>query len=197
VSGRHVQADLVGPGPGGGDGPADGNPAPVGELGTSAVRKKVFGPAHRRAPMLGVPKVALEGEVTGLGAQLFFELVDVAPGGARTTIDDQVTPIKLAGGKFRKNLRLHGISWILKPGHRIELEVTTGSTSYGGPARAPSRLRFRPTPPSRLLRPGGHRPPGASTNLISGRPAGVKESPFLCSDWMSDCFHLRDERKGE
>jgi ABC-2 type transport system ATP-binding protein len=140
VAGRHVQAELVGPGPGGGDGPADGNPAPDGELGNSAVRKRIFGPARGPTPMLGVPKVALEGEVTGLGAQLFFELVDVAPGGARTTIDDQVMPIKLAGGKFRRNLPLHGISWILKPGHRVELEVTTGSTSYGAARTGPFRI---------------------------------------------------------
>lgn len=146
VAGRAVRATLVGPGPGGGDGPADGNPASDAELGMSAVRTKILGPASRNIPMLGVPKVTLKGEVTGLSAQLFFELVDVAPNGTRTTIDDQVMPLKLADGKFRRNLALHGISWIVTPRHRIELEITTGSTSYGAARMGPFEVAVSARP---------------------------------------------------
>ncbi|MGH2786903.1 MAG: alpha/beta fold hydrolase [Actinomycetota bacterium] len=146
VRGRRVAADLAGPGPGGGDGPADGNPAPDDELGVSAARTRILGRFPTRRPMLGVPRVWIRGRVTGVSAQLFFELIDVNRRGKRTTIDDQVMPVKLEGGAFRRRLALHGVSWIVKPGHRIELEVTTGSTSYGAAREGPFEVSLSARP---------------------------------------------------
>jgi ABC-2 type transport system ATP-binding protein len=128
---------LVGPGPGGGDGPDDGNPAPPSELGTTAVREPVLGPFGRARSILGIPQVRLTGSVTGVRGFVFLELVDVAPDGQRVTVDNQVMPASLAGGPVDQILGLHGIAWRLEPGHVLELEITTGSTQYSIPRTGP------------------------------------------------------------
>jgi ABC-2 type transport system ATP-binding protein len=128
---------LFGPGPGGGDGPSDGNPAPSGELGRSATRQTVVPVGTKPLSILGVPQVKLTGSVTGARAHVFLELVDVAPDGMRVTVDDQVMPVALASGAFDRTVDLHGIAWRLLPGHSLELEVTTGSAQYAAPRTGP------------------------------------------------------------
>jgi ABC-2 type transport system ATP-binding protein len=128
---------LIGPGPTGGDGPADGNPAPAFELGGSAAREVILKARKLETPIVGVPKVRLTGEVTGVTAFAFLELVDEAPDGTLTTVDDQTMPIRLASGEVKETLALHGVSWLLKPGHKLLLEVTTGSTQYDIPRTGP------------------------------------------------------------
>lgn len=133
-----LSGPLVGPGATGGDGATDGNPASAIEISRrSAAREELYGPAAFPTPILGVPKVKLTGAVTGLGAFVFFELVDVAPDGTRVTVDDQVTPLRLGPGTIKQVVKLNGISWMLQPGHSLELEITTGSAMYqpwrGGP----------------------------------------------------------------
>ncbi|MFN2526699.1 MAG: CocE/NonD family hydrolase [Actinomycetota bacterium] len=149
---------VVGPGPGGGDGILDGNPAPAQELGRSAARVEIFAPAKEATPLLGVPRLEIEGELTGVAGHLFFELVDVAPEGDRVTIDDQVMPLFVESGSFERGLDLHGISWILMPGHSIELEVTTGSLQYSVPRTGPYSVALTavaelPLPTGRFARP--------------------------------------------
>jgi ABC-2 type transport system ATP-binding protein len=128
---------LVGPGPGGGDGPADGNPAPASELGVTAARRFVLGPFARIRDVVGIPRVRLRGAVTGLQGYVFLELIDVAPDGTRVTLDDQVRPVALPGGEVDRRAALHGVSWRLRPGHRLELELTTGSAQYSIPRTGP------------------------------------------------------------
>lgn len=128
---------LVGPGPGGGDGPADGNPAPDEELGVTAAREVVLGPFTGVRDVVGIPRVRLRGSVTGVQGYVFMELVDVAEDGTRVTVDDQVMPVALAGGQVDRSARLHGVSWRLLPGHRLELELTTGSAQYSIPRTGP------------------------------------------------------------
>jgi ABC-2 type transport system ATP-binding protein len=128
---------LVGPGPGGGDGPADGNPAPDEELGVTAAREVVLGASRSVRDLVGIPRIRLRGAVKGLQGYVFFELVDVAPDGTRVTLDDQVMPMALPGGEVDERLSLHGVAWRLLPGHRLELEVTTGSTQYSIPRTGP------------------------------------------------------------
>jgi ABC-2 type transport system ATP-binding protein len=128
---------LVGPGPGGGDGATDGNPAPGEELGRTAARAVVLPAPEQALSILGIPSIKLTGSVTGVAAHVFFELVDVAPDGTRVTVDDQVTPLALAGGTIDQTLDLNGVAWRLEPGHRMELEVTTGSTQYAAPRTGP------------------------------------------------------------
>ncbi|MGH2712240.1 MAG: CocE/NonD family hydrolase [Actinomycetota bacterium] len=128
---------LFGPGPGGGDGPSDGNPAPAGELGRSARRDVVVAPPAQTLSILGVPQVKLTGSVTGAAAHVFLELVDVAPDGTRVTVDDQVMPVALGSGAFDRTVDLHGIAWRLEPGHSLELEITTGSAQYAAPRTGP------------------------------------------------------------
>jgi hypothetical protein len=53
------------------------------------------------------------------------------------TLDDQVMPMALPGGEVDERLSLHGVAWRLLPGHRLELEVTTGSTQYSIPRTGP------------------------------------------------------------
>jgi ABC-2 type transport system ATP-binding protein len=138
VAGQTLETGtLVGPGPGGGDGPDDGNPAPSSELGRTAVRKPVLGPFGKSRSILGVPEVRLTGSVTGVRGFVFLELVDVAPDGTRVTVDNQVMPASLAGGAVDQTIALHGIAWRLEPGHALELEVTTGSTQYSIPRTGP------------------------------------------------------------
>jgi len=126
---------LEGPGKDGGDGPTDGNPARAEELGKTAAREKVATSKVPRA-ILGVPKVSLRGKVAGTDAVVFLELVDIGPDGTAVTVDDQTMPIRLKSGKVRKTVNLHGISWILRPGHKLALEVTTGSGQYQTPRGA-------------------------------------------------------------
>ncbi|MGI8407523.1 MAG: hypothetical protein ACR2L3_03335, partial [Actinomycetota bacterium] len=126
---------LTGPGSTGGDGPTDGNPAPKEELGETAARRKVL-TTEKSRPMFGIPKVTLRGKVSGGRAFVFLELVDVGKNGRRVTVDDQTTPVILAEGNVEKTVRLHGVSWIVKPGHRLALEITMGSGQYQAPQGA-------------------------------------------------------------
>jgi ABC-2 type transport system ATP-binding protein len=147
VVGRPMETGtLVGPGPGGGDGPSDGNPAPEEELGRTAARAPVLGPLRHARSIVGIPRVELSGSVTGVRGFVFFELVDVAPDGTRVTVDDQVMPLALAGGPVEETLDLHGIAWRLEPGHVLELEVTTGSTQYSIPRTGPYTVSLTAAP---------------------------------------------------
>ena len=128
---------LVGPGPGGGDGPSDGNPAPAYEIGRTAFRGLAVPSSNEPRSLVGIPSVELKGNVTGVRAFAFFELVDVGPDGTRVTVDDQVTPVALPGGAVDLKIDLHGVAWRLLPGHTLELEVTTGSTQYAAPRTGP------------------------------------------------------------
>jgi ABC-2 type transport system ATP-binding protein len=138
VAGQTMETGtLVGPGPGGGDGPDDGNPAPSSELGRTAAREPVLGPFARPRSILGVPRVRLTGSVTGVRGFIFLEMVDVAADGTRVTVDNQVMPASLDGGAVNQSVALHGIAWRLQPGHVLELEITTGSTQYSIPRTGP------------------------------------------------------------
>ncbi|MCA1702822.1 MAG: hypothetical protein LC808_05945 [Actinobacteria bacterium] len=157
---RGVKAGrLEGPGATGGDGAADGNPAPESELGSTAARlliKKIRSGSRTR-PMFGIPKVRLTGKVTGTDAQVFLELVDVSRDGNRVTIDDQTMPVKLKTGDVSKRVRLHGVSWLLRPGHKLFLEITTGSQQYE-PSRGSYTVDLKavtklPLAPPRWARP--------------------------------------------
>ncbi|HVF53308.1 MAG TPA: CocE/NonD family hydrolase [Actinomycetota bacterium] len=121
---------LSGPGSTGGDGPADGNPAESSEIGVTAIRSEIVKGAALPIPILGVPKVSIKGTLTGTDGHLYFELIDVAPDGTRTTINDQTTPLALGSGDFEMDLNLNGIAWMLMPDHTLELEVTTGSAQF-------------------------------------------------------------------
>lgn len=137
---------LVGPGPGGGDGAMDGNPAPASELGVSAAREEILPPVKQRTPIVGVPRLSLSGSMTGVLGHVFFELVDVAPDGTRVTVDDQVMPLAVDGGKVKTRVALHGVAWMLEPGHSLELEVTTGSTQYAPPRRGAFSIDLEAVP---------------------------------------------------
>ena len=133
---------LTGPGSTGGDGATDANPARQEELGETAVRKRVVTVGGRAKAVFGIPKVRISGKVTGDKAYVFFELVDVSKDGSRVTLDDQTMPAILKPGRFKKTIALHGVAWKLLPGHRLELEVTTGSAQYQA-ARGAYTLQMR------------------------------------------------------
>jgi hypothetical protein len=46
-------------------------------------------------------------------------------------------PVALAGSQVDRTARLHGVSWRLRPGHRLELELTSGSSQYSIPRTGP------------------------------------------------------------
>jgi ABC-2 type transport system ATP-binding protein len=138
---------LLGPGPGGGDGLTDGNPAPPRDITAhTATRAQILAPSASTVDMVGIPRVQLTGSVIGASAQVFFELVDVAPDGTRVTIDDQVMPLKLANGNVTSTINLHGVAWKLFPGHALELEVTTGSTPYQAPRTGAFEVQLQVRP---------------------------------------------------
>ncbi len=133
LTGRAVATGtLIGPGGTGGDGPANGAPAPAVELGATATRAEVVSPGSAPRAFVGVPTVRLTGSATGLTAQVHLELVDRAPDGSRVTVDDQTMPWVFAG-RIDQDVALHGITWRLEPGHALELEITTGSAQYAPP----------------------------------------------------------------
>lgn len=136
---------LVGPGGTGGDGVADGNPAPDSEIGTSAFRARILGPKDARRVLFGTPEVELKGTLTGAAGHVFLELIDVGPDGERVTVDDQTMPLRLETGPFAERLSLHGVAWILAPGHALELEVTTGSSQYSIPRTGPYGVQLEAT----------------------------------------------------
>jgi len=101
-----------------------------------------MGKSKRPRAILGNPRVAMKGQTLGLGGHTFFELIDVAPDGTRVTVDDQTMPRSLEGGEFKSSFDLHGVSWMLKPGHKLELEITTGSSQYSIPRTGPYQITF-------------------------------------------------------
>ena len=103
----------------------------------TAARQVVLGRSDAVRDIVGVPRVHLAGTVTGLQGYVFMELVDLEPDGTGVTVDDQVMPVALAGGEVDRNARLHGVSSRLRPGHRLELELTTGSSQYSIPGTGP------------------------------------------------------------
>lgn len=137
LAGEPVSGTIAGPGPGGGDGAANGSPASSGELGRSATRAVAVAPPDHTLSILGIPSVKLTGTVVGARAFVFLELVDVAPDGTRVTVDDQVTPVSLPGGAIEHELPLNGIAWRLEPGHALELEISTSSAQYAIPRTGP------------------------------------------------------------
>jgi hypothetical protein len=51
-------------------------------------------------------------------------------------------PRALPSGAFDKSFAMHGVSWMLPRGHKLELEITTGSTQYAIPRTGPYQLTF-------------------------------------------------------
>jgi ABC-2 type transport system ATP-binding protein len=137
---------LIGPGGTGGDGPANGAPARGEELGVTAARAVILGPPRKATPILGIPQVRLEGNVVGVAAHVYLELVDAAPDGTRVTVDDQTMPVRLGAGAIDETVELHGVSWILRPGHSLELEITTGSAQYAPPRTGPFAVSLTASP---------------------------------------------------
>lgn len=141
------------PGSTGGDGPTDANPAPDEELGETAARARILRVSGPAKPVLGIPKVKLRGKVAGDPAYVFFELVDVDKDGKRVSIDDQTMPLILKPGAVKRTVKLHGVAWKLVPGHRLELEITTGSSQYQSRGSYTVRLKATtklPIAPSRF-----------------------------------------------
>ena len=137
-----IEVALIGPGATGGDELASGGPAPQIEIGTTAHRATILRKANRPRAVLGNPRISIEGRTLGVKGHSFFELIDVAPDGTRATLDDQTMPRALPLGEFKKSFDLHGVSWMLPRGHKLELEITTGSTQYSIPRTGPYQVTF-------------------------------------------------------
>jgi len=133
---------LIGPGTTGGDGVASGAPALQTEIGTTAHRATILGEADRPRAILGLPRISIAGSTLGVRGHSFFELIDVAPDGTRVTLDDQTMPRALPLGEFDESFAMHGVSWMLPRGHKLELEITTGSTQYAIPRTGPYEVTF-------------------------------------------------------
>lgn len=140
VNSEKFTVTLAGPGGTGGDGAANGAPAPASELGVSAAHTKVVPAARKTSAVVGIPQVKVTGSVVGAGAYVFFELLDKAPDGTLVTVNDQTMPVRLELGDFKATLDLHGLTWMLEKGHSLILEITTGSTQYDTPRTGPYAL---------------------------------------------------------
>ncbi|HEX2240711.1 MAG TPA: alpha/beta fold hydrolase [Actinomycetota bacterium] len=144
VSTETISSSLAGPGTTGGDGPLEGNPAPQYEQGAVAASADVFSSKHAMS-VVGIPRVELKGTVNGLSGILFLKLVDVGPDGEAVTVNDQTMPLRLEGGAFEVTVDLHGVTWLLQPGHTLQLEVSTGSTQYDFNRMGPYSVDFEAT----------------------------------------------------
>lgn len=160
VTGARFETGVLrGPRGDGGDEIADAGPAPASELGISAIRKRIFVARSRPRPIFGTPRVRVSSTLRGAPAGIVhLELVDVAPNGKRTTVNRQTTPVRVKRGKRERTVRLTAIAWVLRPGHRLELEITTGSALFRrsdrGSYRVSVRVRPRlPIAPARWVSP--------------------------------------------
>jgi predicted acyl esterase len=104
--------------------------------------------------LFGVPRA--EVEVTGSGPEvdLFFELLDIAPDGRATVIDDQVMPAKvtdLSDEPQQLTVSLGGVAWRLQPGHALALEISTSSNDHAA-ARTPAVANVRVSIEAPVLR---------------------------------------------
>lgn len=132
---------LLGPGGTGGDDNGEGGPAGPEEMGKTAARLPVLSPSDQTISIVGEPRIDYSASMTGNGGNVFFELVEVAPNGARRTVDQLVTPLSLPAGPTSGTLRLPAVVWRLEPGYGLELEITTGSLAY----RPATQVRYRAT----------------------------------------------------
>lgn len=122
---------LRGPAGHGGDTATDAGPAPQEALGYYGARHRVLAPGREARPIFGVPKVDVSGRLHGgPTAVMQLELIDEAPGGRRVTVNNQATPFRLQAGDNSVRVRMAAVAWLLRPGHELKLEVTTGSPMY-------------------------------------------------------------------
>jgi ABC-2 type transport system ATP-binding protein len=141
--GHTIKGMIEGPGASGGDEAASGHPAAQEEIGASALRKVIMNKHKKSVAILGVPHVHFTGTLTAAKfGYAFFELVDQAPDGTLMTLDEQTMPKRLQAGKFNKWISLHGVTWLLQPGHTLRLEITTGSTQYDTNRTGPYSIQF-------------------------------------------------------
>lgn len=94
--------------------------------------------------IVGVPRLNVAVKGTGLEAYAFFKLVDYNTATkAKTVIDDQVTAHKFTGlGSTQEQyatIDMAGVSWEIKPGHLVYLEVTSTSNDHAS-SRTPSSI---------------------------------------------------------
>jgi ABC-2 type transport system ATP-binding protein len=115
----------------GGDQVAYAAPAPAAE---AALRAAALAPGDGCRVLLGTPRLTLAGTVAGGPGHAFAELVDVAPDGSARTLGSQTTPIALPDGELAVEAELAAVAWRLRPGHRLELELTSGSGFHREPA---------------------------------------------------------------
>ncbi|MFP5353252.1 MAG: alpha/beta hydrolase family protein [Actinomycetota bacterium] len=147
---------LRGPLGQGGDTATDAGPVPADQLGNSATRHRVLGPYASPRPIFGVPKVTVSGRLRGATKGVIqLELVDEAPDGTRVTVNNQSTPVRLHRGENSLRVRMAAVAWVLRPGHELELELTTGSPMFradAGEYTVRLRLRARiPVAPARWV----------------------------------------------
>ena len=115
----------------GGDTATDAGPAPSESLGYYAARHQVLAAAREARPIFGVPKVDLSGDLRGAPTGVMqLELVDEAPDGTRVTVNRQATPVRLQRGENSVRVRLAAVAWLLRPGHKLLIELTTGSPMF-------------------------------------------------------------------
>lgn len=131
TSQRFTTPKLRGPLGTGGDTRTDAGPAPAEALGRYASRHRVLAPSNAARPILGVPKVDLTWRLSGApSGVIHLELVDVAPDGSRTTVNRQATPVRFQQGEHSLRVRLAAVAWMVRPGHSLEVELTTGSPMF-------------------------------------------------------------------
>lgn len=102
------------------------------------------GSATTCLPIVGSTTVTMSGNVTSTLGQrgwIFLELQDNPPpgGGAKQTIGQMATARPLPVGPFDDmRVDLHATAWLLKPGHSLQLEISTGSRYYVTPTLRPA-----------------------------------------------------------
>lgn len=118
---------VVSPAPAGGGDIVKGNP----NVSQGSARVNVITADGDGTAIVGVPRLSGRVTGTGLGAFLFFKLVNA---GTNQVLGDQVTALSVDLSKrpFSFDIQLEGVSHLLKPGERLVLEVSTGSAMYSG-----------------------------------------------------------------
>ncbi len=120
---------VTGPAPTGGGAAGSGNP----NRSELSQRFNLLTAKGGDKLIVGIPRVTGVASGTGTGGFLFFKLVNTS---TNQVLDDQVTPLRVVfnglNPKVKFDIDMEGVSYLLKKGETLALEIATGGGQFSG-----------------------------------------------------------------
>jgi ABC-2 type transport system ATP-binding protein len=110
-----------------------------------ATRLKIYGPTPKSAPLFGRPVLNLKGTADKGRAYVYMSFLDQAPNGDVETIDEQTVPVTFRKGQSEFRMKFNALSWMLRKGHSIVLQVSTGTPGFRTPTHDRYEISFYAT----------------------------------------------------